>query len=446
MLEANRDIACTLEGDVLSRFERGEAPPSERSRVLTHLLSGCGSCSDRLRPAASVRKFADPAPSIHRILSRVAEIELRLDAENATADELWRDFQKHPSPRQWTLLNNSARFNSLAFAERLLEAGLDAIYDDPHRALELNQMALVVAVRLDAHQYGRGAAEDLRGRIWARIANSHRASSNLPAADSALATAAELLQAGSGEPLAEAELWYFTASIRRAQRRLDEAMVAIRRSRRIYRLLRDQHLEGRSLLNQAMIHEIQGDLDSAVVCTRKALAQIDPKRDPKLCFAARHAFVWNLMCAGAAEEAQRELDALKPTYLENGDRMVILRMHWLEGRIRRLRGDRATAEASLRQALDGFISAEIPYEAATVALDLSVLFAESGRTHELKPLAAELVEVFQRLGVAREACAALLMFEAAARAEAVTLGFLSQLNDYLGRVRSQPGLVFSPKD
>ena len=73
-------------------------------------------------------------------------------------------------------------------------------------------------------------------------------------------------------------------------------------------------------------------------------------------------------------------------------------------------------------------------------------FAEAGRTHELKALAAELVEVFQKLGVAREACAALLMFEAAARAEAVTLAFLAQLNDYLGRVRSQPGLVFSPKD
>ena len=124
--------------------------------------------------------------------------------------------------------------------------------------------------------------------------------------------------------------------------------------------------------------------------------------------------------------------------------MLLFRMHWLEGRIRRLRREPAAAEASLRRALEGFVSAEIPYEAATVGLDLAILFAECGRTQELKPLAAELVEVFQRLGVAREACAALIVFESAARAEAVTLGLLTQLHDYLGRVRSQPGLVFSP--
>ena len=446
MREANLQPVCEFDPAALARFERGDAPPDERRDVLTHLLAGCASCSTRLRPDRSAAKPADPGASMNRLLSRVAEFEHRLDAERSTADELWKEFQKHPSPRQWTLLKNSTRFDSLAFADRLLDAGFDAIYDDPHRALDLNRMALLVAERLDASQYGRGAGSDLKGRVWARIANAHRATSDLAAAESALATASDLLQAGSGEPLAEAEFLYFTASLRRAQRRLEEAKVAVRQSRRIYRLVRDPHLEGRSLLCQAAIHELEGDIARCLDCSRKALNQIDGGRDPKLAFAARHNFIWNLMCAGAVDEAQRELDYVRPLYRERGDRMFLLRLYWLEGRIHRLRNQPAAAEASFRRALDGFVEVEIPYEAATVGLDLAVLLAESGRVQELKPLAVELVAVFQNLGVAREACAALLMFESAARAEAVTLGFLSQLSEYLGRARSQPGLVFSPKD
>ena len=56
---------------------------------------------------------------------------------------------------------------------------------------------------------------------------------------------------GSGEPLEEAEHLYFTASVYRAERRLDEALRAILRSRRIYRMVGDRHLEGRALMCEA---------------------------------------------------------------------------------------------------------------------------------------------------------------------------------------------------
>jgi tetratricopeptide (TPR) repeat protein len=433
-----------MEPEVLARFERGDARFEERGRVIRHLMSGCESCSDRLRPSATAPRQPEAGPSMSRILSQLAETRIRLDAERTAAEEAWKELQKHPAPRQWTLLRNSTRFDSLAFADRLLDSGFAVVLDDPHRTLELSQMALLVAERLDSSRYSRGAIDDLQGRSWSRIANAQRATSDLAAAEASLAKAGAKLQTGSGEPLAEAEFWYFTSALRRAQRRLDEALVAIRRSRRIYRMLRDRHLEGRSLLSQAIVHDLQGDLEKCIDCTRRALAQIDAERDPKLAFAGRHSFAWYLMCAGAADEALDQLEQLRPTYLANGDRMLLFRMHWLEGRIRRLRREPAESEASLRRALDGFSASGIPYEAASVGLDLAVLLAECGRTQELKPLAAELVAVFQGLGVAREACAALIVFETAARAEAVTLGFLAQLNDYLGRVRSQPGLVFTP--
>ena len=148
------------------------------------------------------------------------------------------------------------------------------------------------------------------------------------------------------------------------------------------------------------------------------------------------------MSAGRGDEALRELEFMRPLYFETGDRMNILRLKWMEGRIYRLQGEALAAESSLREAHAGFVDAKIPYEAATVALDLAVFLAEKGRIHELKHLAADLVAVFRRLGVAREACAALMIFESVAQAEAVTVSLITRLSDYLQRVRAHPELRF----
>ena len=380
-----------------------------------------------------------------RILANVANFERRLNAERAKAAEQWEGFTRHPPQRQWTILKNSARFNTWPFCEKLLQAGWDALYDDPHRALEWNRMALLIADRIPAGAYGRRSEFDFRGRAWDRIANSLRATSDLAGAETALVTAERLLEEGSGEPLGEAEHLYFKASLRRAQRRFQEALTAIRKSRRIYRTIQDPHLEGRSLLCHAAIHDISGEPLKACELARQAVAQIDPQRDPRLALAARHNVIWYLMSAGLADEARLELEELRPLYFENGDRMNLLRLKWMEGRIFRLRGDLAGAESRMRVAQAGFVEAEIPYEAAMVALDIAVLLAENGRTHEIKSLASELVTVFRRLGVAREACAALMVFEGAAKAEIVTLTLLSKLGDYLERLRAQPDLRFEPE-
>lgn len=436
-------LSCEVERDVLERFGDGEVTPVERTLVLQHLLSGCEPCKRALRSRFQLlEEPAETSFSMHRVLANVAEFEERLSLERSTAAEQWADFQRHPLQRQWTFLRNSPRFDTWAFAEILLDAAWAAIYDDPHAALELNRMAVAIAERIPADAYGRSSGFDLRARAWARVGNSLRATSDLAGAEAALATAGDLLDQGSGEPLGEAEYLYFKASLRRAQRRFDEALAAVRQSRSIYRMIQDPHLEGRSMLCEAMIHDLRGDVESACEVSRQAVAQVDPERDGRLALAARHNVVWFLMAAGRADEAMRELSQLQPLYHSYGDRMNLLRLQWMEGRIHRLRGNVAMAEASLRDAHIGFVDAEIPYEAATVALDLALLLAESGRAHELKPLAASLVAVFQRLGVAREACAALMVFEGAARAEAVTLTLIRRLGDYLQQVRSQPDLRF----
>jgi tetratricopeptide (TPR) repeat protein len=437
--------SCNFEGALLARFADGETSPTERRKVLRHLLSGCDSCRSAIAP--KIRLIDDNRPSdfsISRVLANVADFERQMQQERASAAEQFREFMRHPPARQWTLLKNSGRHDNWSFCEMLLDAGFEAIYNDPHRALDLCRMGVMIAERLSPETYGERAIEDLRARAWGRTANSMRATSELANAEQALATAARHLKMGSGEPLEEAEHLYFTSSLRRAQRRLDESMRACLRSRRIYRMVGDLHLEGRSLMCESMIHDLQGDLEKSLACARQGRQQISKERDRRLAIAAHHGLVWQLMAAGRSEEALRELEELRPAYFEFNDRMVLLRLTWMEARLARDLGRTEESERAFRAAHEGFVEARIPYEAASVALDLAVLLSEQGRAQELKRLAAELLAVFQNLGVAREAFAALTIFERHAQAEAVTLTLLARLSTYFTQVRSQPDLRFDP--
>lgn len=436
---------CSFDGALLARFADGETSQAERRKVLKHLLSGCATCRGALAP--KIRLISEGRPSefsISRVLANLADVEYQMNQERALAAEQYREFLRHPPARQWTLLRNSGRFDSWAFCELVLEGGSEVSFDDPHRSLDLFRMGVTIAERLDAARYGERLVEDLRARAWGRTANALRATSDLVGAEQALATSARHLKLGSGDPLEEAEHLYFTASLNRAQRRLDEALRFIHRSRRIYRMLGDRHLEGRAIMCEATIQDLRGDVELSINLCRQAVAQIDASRSSRLAFAVRHNLVWQLMVSGKSEEALHELEALRPSYAERGDRMLLLRLRWMEARLAKDLGRPEESERAFREAHEGFVAARIPYEAASVALDLAVLFAEQGRRQELKSLAAELVAVFHSLGVAREAFVALTIFERLAQADAVTVTLLARLSQYFSQVRNQPDLRFDP--
>lgn len=209
-------------------------------------------------------------------------------------------------------------------------------------------------------------------------------------------------------------------------------------------MLGDRHLEARSMMCESAIRDLRGEVDKSIELCRQASEQLDAKRNQRLAFAVRHNLVWQLMVAGRSIEALAELETIRPIYFELGDQIPLLKLRWMEARLAKDLGRAEEAERAFREAHDGFVEARIPYEAASVALDLAVLFAEAGRRQELKLLAAELVAVFRSLGVAREAFAALTMLEQLAQAEAVTVGLLLRLSRYFTEVRNQPDLRFDP--
>lgn len=443
-MSAERSPArCNLDPQSRDRFCEGTADPRERGIVLRHLFAGCKECSEAVRPRFTLLEDHRPSDfSVSKVLANVAEFERKLNLERQEATELWTDFQRHPVQRQWTLLRNSGRYGLYSFCSILLDASFEAIYDDPRRSLDLAEMALFVASALKPSFHGQRSIHDLLGRAWSLVANARRATSDLLGAEQAIAAAANELLDGTGEPLTEAEHHYYAASIHRAQRRFVEARRSLRRSRRLYRALGDTHLEGRTRLNEALIQELDGDLPGAIERIQTAIPMIDEARDRHLALGARHNLLWCLTAAGRGAEALPQVEILRPRYAELGDQMSLIRLRWMEGRIALQMGRPEVAETAFRECHESFIEKGVPYEAATVAFDLAALFAERGRTAELKALAAELVAVFHKLGVAREAIAALMLFEKTAQAEAVTTALVGKLARYFERARKTPNESF----
>jgi hypothetical protein len=76
------------------------------------------------------------------------------------------------------------------------------------------------------------------------------------------------------------------------------------------------------------------------------------------------------------------------------------------------------------------------------ARSLSLVYFRQSRTAELRALAEEMHAVFASEDVHREAVAALLLFQEAARCEAVTAELVEEISAYLKRARGNPTMRF----
>jgi hypothetical protein len=132
----------------------------------------------------------------------------------------------------------------------------------------------------------------------------------------------------------------------------------------------------------------------------------------------------------------------RPLYRDFTDAWTQNRRKWVKGKIVRGLGQSNQAESLFLAARDGFVAEGIPYDTALVSLELATLYAEQGRTADLKRLAEEMLPIFSSLHIHREALAALAFLRQAVEAERASLEVVSRVASYLRRAQHDPGLRF----
>lgn len=420
--------------------------------LLDHLIAICPECRAAWRrislPVGRSSKVADAEPlkqekygeAIYRATASIRNASVELQVNRDTALNLVTDLVQRTEPERLRLLEMDQRYSTWSVCDLLIQESQQATLEDPASGEALASLAVSLANRLDPRTVSTRLLGDTRALAWTCLGNARRVNSDLKAADEALALAESLLEEGTGDPLARAHVLDVKASLRRDQRRFDECQELIDNVLEIYQEVEDPHLEGRTLVQKGVGLWEVGDPLQAIPHLRAALNKIDAERDPRLLLCAQHGLALCCIDAGMLAEAE-ELAALsRPLYQRCADFAVRVRLRWLEGRLARARDRFEAAEAAFLDVRREFLARSIGYDAALVSLDLAALYASRGMTAEVKALAEEMLPIFEARDIHREAAAALIIFQQAARTESVTLALTRQLTEYLRRSRRDPSL------
>lgn len=433
--------------DVLEEFllslERGHLT------VLRH-LQWCAYCRSRLAylprrmkaepEVAGTDRAAAHEVALEETARAVAECEAALERERDEAPGLFLELLDQPA--EALLAEGATRFHTWGVFELLVERSLEVTIQDPAHGETLGMLAVRLSDRLDAARYGAERIADLRARAWGYIGNSRRTRFDFAAAEEAFQTAKSILKQGTGDSLERAILLDLQASLRRAQRRFDDALRLLRRAVALFRGADERHRAGRSLVKMSTVHHQAGDPAAGIPLLHQALELIDPEREPRLLLCARHNLAFYQAELGHFVEAQKLYREARPLYRSFNEPWVQNRRSWVRGKIARGLGQIKQAEARFLAARDGFVKEGVPYDTALVSLELALLYAGQGRTEELKRLAADMVPVFTSRHIHREALAALTFLRQAMETEQASLEVVVRVADFLRKAEHDPALRF----
>jgi len=418
-----------------------------------HHVTGCARCQARLAGLPFLHNLAQVVPirsqraetydgAFVRSLRTAMERMAYLKQEREAAPGLLAELLAHSGPQREILLRNSRRFYTWGLVELLLERSLEVSIQSPGQGDELARLALQVAALLEPRRYGAALLEDSLARAWACVGNALRIQSDLNGAEEAFERAWAHLEEGTGDLLERALLMDLQASLKRDQRRFDKAFRLLRRTASLFFELGERQRTGRTLVSMAILHNQTGDPAKAAALTRRALELIDREQEPRLLLSARHNLVFFLASSGHFLAARRAYREALPLYRAFPDPWTQNRRKWVKGKIARGLGQVEEAEALFVAARDGFLAEGIPYDTALVALELALIYAERGRSAELKRLAAELVPIFSSRQIHREALAALSFFQRAVEAERAEVEVVERVAEFLRKARYEPDLRF----
>jgi tetratricopeptide (TPR) repeat protein/DNA-binding XRE family transcriptional regulator len=360
-------------------------------------------------------------------------------AERRAAQALWARIKPLPPAKQVEALRGAPPEAQWAVCELLCLESQRQCGEDPAKALPLCELAILVA---DLAEGGESLRSKLRGLAWAHLGNALRARDDFEAAERAFLSADELWRLGEGVAdglLEEGLVFALKASLRRDQRRFDEAKKLLERAES---LASGPTFRIRVLASRATLLVEMGNLEEAAALQQGVMTAVSPREEPRFLFAVWQNLADTLSRLERFEEAVALLPTARAHLLKAGGELNRVRLLWTEGRITAGLGDVEAGISLLSRVRGEYASRDMAYDVALVSLEIAVINAGLGRTEQVKTLARHMTPIFQAHAVHREALAALTLFRKAAEQERITVELAREVLSYLRRARHDPELRF----
>jgi tetratricopeptide (TPR) repeat protein len=343
---------------------------------------------------------------------------------------------KRLSPRsRLAVVRLSPNYQSWAMVEQCCEAAVEEGSRDLKQSAAWARLALALAKWMRGPE---GWQRRLRGYALAHWANLLKVRGDLPTADIRLEEAKRLWEAGSDPAglLDPGRLFDIEGSLRRAQRRFDEALSCFDQA------IHASRFPERALMMKGTTYEVMGDYEQAIAAYLVAKPLVERRGNPRLIYMLHFNIAATCCNVGFYGQAAELLGQVRDQIAARGDRIEMIRLKWLEGRIHVGLGSREEALHLLAQARESFEAEEKFYDVALALLEEGAVLLEENRTQEVKELTRELPKVFAAKGVHREALAALKVFQEAVEREAATAELARRILSFLFRARFDQGLQF----
>jgi tetratricopeptide (TPR) repeat protein len=444
-------------------FLRSASAPGtavRNARILRHLLADCSTCRHQLRDMGwgdlrLERLFRFPvdregveteAMESYDYSRAFAAAQEKLDAAFAqgkpaesTPEELWAELLPLPQDEQAQRVRTQSRFANTGLIQKLVELSHAARYENAAHMLHLADLARLAGETCTAELAGSASKlADLRAQGWRHYANALRVSGRLYEAEDAFAKAQRFCAEGTGDPTLRAAILERMVSLRYFQRRFEQAIALANEAGNIYSELGETRSVASTMVQKAIAQIYSGEVDAAVVTLNRAIPLIDHEGDPHLLLAACHNLIRCYIDLGQPEQALSLYFEARGLYQSFQDPLISLKTGWQEGQLLRDLGYLQTAETALQKAAQGFNEKGLSYEVALVSLDLSAVYLRLGEIEKLHQAVAEMVPVFQSLGVDREVLAALLQLQQANQQSRQAFELIRFLSTRLEQHRQTP--------
>lgn len=438
---------------LMQRFFRSELSRKDTHEVVRHLMRHCEAClsvavevgaeegfiyQDGDFQSALFPENAERYNAVFlRLLGSVEETRLEIARERLRGIGLWHTLEKYGQDRRLKMIREDPRFHLWGLYDRLLEKCRDMGFRAPSQAADIARLARAVVDTLDPSRYGAERMADFRAGAFGALGNALRLGSDFAGAESAFQQAREELGQGTGDPLEEAGLLSFQASLRKDLGEFERAMESLNQAIEIYRSLNNTHLEGRALLKQsATIGFI--DPERAIELAQNGLALIDSLREPRLEWGGRHNLAHFLNDAGRPQEALAMLEDSRPLYAQFRDPWTRTRLHWLEGKIARGLGDLPEAEEIFKRLWYDLQEPSYAHELTLLSIDLAEVYVARGKHEEAMELAEDLMPLLEGWGMHAEGLAMWLLMERAIQERRAEGALFRRMAEYIHRAWFRP--------
>jgi tetratricopeptide (TPR) repeat protein len=331
------------------------------------------------------------------------------------------------------------RFRGPPLCLALLRRSLDMRRRDPDEMLKLATLAAESARELRPEEWGEHRAADLCARTSAELANARRLAGDLVRADEDMRRAFDHFAQGSRDPLLSARLLALRATLLCDHRRFAEAQDLLERAEAIYKDFGEGGEATRILVKRGLYAGYAGQVERAIGLLSAAVAVIDERAEPELALDAAHSLAVFLMDSGDWRQAAALVSQFRRLYERHGQRIVLIKKTWLEGRVEAARGRLDQGAAALEAAIAELEEVGLGYEAAIAGLDLAAVQLRLGRTQAAVRLIGRSAETFVALGIGREALAAVVMLRDAVEQETASEGIVQEVARFVRRLQHDPG-------